>query len=190
MQCAVGSLCLGPTLATDGDFHFLAIKDCQGRPKLSQFTSRHPVGKSQSCFLFFPPTMLFQCAYCGRGFASEINLRRHEESALCQFSKDRKNGKLQCPNCPSKFATLHNLRRHQKRYHALEAVAAHACGFCPMRFQTLEDMCRHRNEQHERNLEDDGFILRDSAHARQSQHWRLVFPHDVDSMDRAFFYAW
>lgn len=64
-----------------------------------------------------------------------------------------------------------------------------ACGLCPERFQSPENLTTHRNAVHDRSGDGD-FILRDSAHKRQSQSWRLVFPYVVDTMDRAFFYSW
>lgn len=110
-------------------------------------------------------------------------------AAVCQFSKQKYKGKMKCSSCSALFASFSNLKKHQKRFHENENSLSFACGLCPERFSSGQDLAVHRDQRHIRLVESD-FRLRDSAHKRQSQSWRLVFPHDVDTMDRAFFYAW
>ncbi len=136
--------------------------------------------------------MPFQCSVFSCSFLNEYNHAKHEARATCQaMGGGVKSGKLKCSKCSAHFAREFSLRRHEERYHSTDVISAHACGFCPQRFRNVKDMVEHRRQQHERDLDNpDQFMLRDSAHKRQSQSWRLVFPTDVDSMDRAFFYAW
>lgn len=122
-------------------------------------------------------------------FGNLFNLQRHELSAICQYDRDKKGGKMKCPSCSTFFASHANLKKHVKRFHLDEVPLAFACGLCDERFSTDSQLAKHRNEHHVR-LEESDFQLRDSAHKRQSQSWRLVFPYDVDTMDRAFFYSW
>ena len=138
------------------------------------------------------PAMPFQCSICSRSFLNEYNHAKHEARATCQaMGGGAKSGKLKCSHCSAYFAREFSLRRHEERYHSMSAASTHACGFCPQRFSLLDDMVRHRRQHHERDLNNpEAFMLRDSAHSRQSQSWRLVFPTFVDTLDRAFFYAW
>lgn len=132
--------------------------------------------------------MPHSCGHCGRMFGNTFNLRKHEESARCQANSRMVRGKFKCPDCSALFSTPYSLKRHQQRYHTLGQTLAFACGVCDKRFSTRDGLVKHRDETHS-TLDSDGFRLRDSAHKKQSQFWRLIFHSDIKTMDEAFFYA-
>ncbi len=133
--------------------------------------------------------MVFSCKTCNRQFANKHNLNQHEASFKCEANAQCVDGKRKCPHCDSKFAWVQSLNRHIRIHHGENEhnPTAFSCGVCRARFASRQELDQHRQERH--NDESNEFIMRESAHRRQSQVHRLVFPHSVRTLDEGFFFS-
>ncbi len=137
--------------------------------------------------------MPFMCETCNREFAHKHNLDKHQSSFRCEANSNFIGGKRKCPHCNSKFSWVSSLNRHIRTHHGENESkpTAFACGACDARFATRNELIEHRAETHIRESNEDGdkFIMRESAHNRQSQVRRLVLPDTVNTMDEGFFFS-
>ncbi len=135
--------------------------------------------------------MPFMCNTCNREFAHKHNLKQHEKSYRCESNAECVDGKRKCPHCNSKFSWMTTLNKHIRTHHGEneKKPTAFSCGACQARFGTRTELIQHRAEEHSGSGGEEGFLLRESAHRRQSQNHRLVFPPTVNTMDDGFFFS-
>ena len=130
----------------------------------------------------------FRCRRCRKQFANRFTLARHVTHKVCQQKKKR--SLLECDLCTKTFLREDALSRHKQRYHPdcyVQRARTYCCGICDSSFSDVGELETHRATMHTNRSE---FELVNSAHRRQCQLLRLVFPDRVLTMDQGLFFAY
>jgi len=135
---------------------------------------------------------MYQCRVCKREFATATLLVRHKRKSDCKFASNPQNRKFACRICGSKFNRKSTLSLHNKLVHR-SSKQSFVCPVCDRIFHTRTDFKIHKRE-HEREdaagQDGDeaqvGFAMVNAAHRRACEHFRLVLPPGIRTVQAAF----
>lgn len=110
------------------------------------------------------------CPHCHREFAHKSSLSRHKKGCKGVPKRDPKAG-FKCLHCDKVFARKHTMDNHLRMAHMDDAV--YECGLCSAFFDSREAVEAHRQERHRNRSK---FVLRQSAHGKACETYRLYLP--------------
>ena len=110
------------------------------------------------------------CPRCERKFMHKSSLSRHKK--VCNGVPKRVPGVgFTCPECEKVFSRKNNMEMHLAMAHSDDKV--YECGLCPAFFSSRQDVENHRQNRHRNRSK---FVLRQSAHGRTCESYRLYLP--------------